>query len=495
MNNNLKAKGLVLRSGEKSLRDNVPIRFNDWAVIGGSKKDTADMTKTSLIKFSVLTHNHGVGGKANTRDTSVGTKSSQKLDRLEDNPKAVIEVWQSIFNELLPAMIDVDPITAVELFEAHLTGSAAKEFQQIVYQVSDDLFEKHIEVVFNMRICRFRQPEKTNAELTDDQRSKLEPEERFKAVELKRWLYKNEQRKTARTAVLGIREYKYSFPPPKIPAPPARPSKGKFTQWSVSGINALNANAWLRQHNHGWEFGEQYLDMVFKEVQKLAFKTFGAHAGRTQLDYLTEDLRMDPSHSMKRFFQLLTAHSEAQPYYPPVAMDTEVAVPFHDDRKIQIVWNAGFELFKNELTTFGLSRREDLKGDYQTCKDKFLLAEQHKDAKETKVSKPSKPTQGGGGKPHKGKQGGGSGKGQGGGDGKKFYGKCGYCGLQGHRTSDCFKNPKSDRYIVPKTQNPGPSKKRKVGNKASFEEWKQKKEYEQYCQETTSDNDAEYVEE
>ena len=52
---------------------------------------------------------------------------------MNNNPKAVIKVWQSIFNELLPAMIDVDPITAVELFEAYLTGSAAKEFQQIVY--------------------------------------------------------------------------------------------------------------------------------------------------------------------------------------------------------------------------------------------------------------------------------------------------------------------------------------------------------------------------
>ena len=70
-------------------------------------------------------------------------------------------------------MTDVGPITAVELFEAHLTGSAAREFQQIIYQVSEDLFNKYIEVEFNMRICRFRQPEKTNANLSDDQRSKL----------------------------------------------------------------------------------------------------------------------------------------------------------------------------------------------------------------------------------------------------------------------------------------------------------------------------------
>ena len=117
--------------------------------------------------------------------------------------------------------------------------------------------------------------------------------------------------------------------------------------------------------------------MVFKKVQELTFKTFGGHAGRIQIDYLTEDLCMDPSHSMKKFFRLLTAHSKAQPYYPPVAMDTDVADPFHDDRKIQIVSNAGFKLYKEELTTLSLSRRKDLNGHFVTCKDKFLLAEQH----------------------------------------------------------------------------------------------------------------------
>ena len=49
-----------------------------------------------------------------------------KLDRIEDNQKAVIEIWQAIFNELLPAMVDVDAITAVELFSAHLTGTVEK---------------------------------------------------------------------------------------------------------------------------------------------------------------------------------------------------------------------------------------------------------------------------------------------------------------------------------------------------------------------------------
>ena len=136
------------------------------------------------------------------RDCSLSTKSSSlKLDRLEDNPKAIIKVWQSsIFNELLPAMIDVNLITAVEPFEARLTSSAAKELQQIVYQVSDTLFEKKFKEDFNMRICRLNAPKKTNAELDDDQRSKLLPDARIKSVELQRRRLDNyELRKMART--------------------------------------------------------------------------------------------------------------------------------------------------------------------------------------------------------------------------------------------------------------------------------------------------------
>ena len=144
---------LVLRNGEKSLCNNVPIRFNKWSTADSKAREDI---KTSLVKFFVLTHNHGVGRKGNARDFSVGTKISLKLDQLEDNPIEVIEVWQSIFNELLPSMIDVDPITEVDLFEAHLTGSASREFQKILYKVSDFLFDHQIDVDINMWICKFK---------------------------------------------------------------------------------------------------------------------------------------------------------------------------------------------------------------------------------------------------------------------------------------------------------------------------------------------------
>ena len=490
MSNNLKVRGLVLRAGEKNLRDNVPIRFNDWATSGGSKKDTETNAKANIIKFSVLTHNHGVGVKTGLKDCSIGTKSSMKLDRIEDNPKAVIEVWQSILNELLPAMIDVDPITGVELFEAHLTGAAAKEFQQIVYKVSEKLYDSYIDVEFNMRICTFTSIERTSADLSQSQRDALADEDqKIKGNELAKWLARNNVRKNVRNKVTGIRNYDFEFPPPRFPRPPIRPSKGKFLHWSVTGVNALNANAWLRQHNHGWEFGERYFNMIVEAVQKLAFKQYGRHAGQTQIDYLTEDLKMDPSHSVKQFMRILTCHSEAQPFYPTMGMNAEVGSPFNDDRKIQIVWNAGAELFKKQLTTLGISRRDDLKGQFETCKEKFLIAEQHRTADEAKIAKPKPPSNP-------------TDKNKGGGDKSKtkgYKGKCSICGKPGHKGADCFQNPNSANYRP--TGRPGgnePAKKRKFEpnfkNDSKFQKWKEeKKQYDAYLTETAAEDG--YVEE
>ena len=146
-----------------------------------------------------------------------------------------------------------------------------------------------------MRICTFTSVEKTSVNLSQAQRDKLtDADQKIKGNELAKWLAKNNVRKSVRAGMSGICNYDYVFPPPRFPRPPARPSKGKFLQWSVTGVNTLNANAWLRQHNHGWEFGERYLDMIIKEVQELAFKQYG-------------------SHLVKQFFRILTCHSEAQP--------------------------------------------------------------------------------------------------------------------------------------------------------------------------------------
>ncbi len=66
--------------------------------------------------------------------------------------------------------------------------------------------------------------------------------------------------------------------------------------------------------------------------------------------------------------------------------------------------------------------------------------------------------------------------------------------LWNQRTSckQLFQETPEQQIVKPKTSQKTDfqSKKRKLGGKASFEEWKQKKEYEQYCQEVgTSDED------
>ena len=56
-----------LRLGEKALRDNVPIRVNEWSV---NTSDLKDMHKSCFIQFNILTNNHGVGGNKNKKDTA-----------------------------------------------------------------------------------------------------------------------------------------------------------------------------------------------------------------------------------------------------------------------------------------------------------------------------------------------------------------------------------------------------------------------------------------
>ena len=89
-----------LRQGEKALRDNVPIRFNEWNTVTAG--NLSNLPKTATVKFTVLTNNHGVGASNRQKETSYGSQMGLRLDRIEDNPKSVIETWQSIRNELMP---------------------------------------------------------------------------------------------------------------------------------------------------------------------------------------------------------------------------------------------------------------------------------------------------------------------------------------------------------------------------------------------------------
>ena len=120
----------------------------------------------------------------------------------------------------------------------------------------------------------------------------------------------------------------------------------------------------------------RFSSFALKQIQDLAFKSYGKHAGRTQINYLTDDLTMDANHMLKTFFRLMQAHSEAQPYYPELQMDQEVGSVFSDSHRIQIVWNASNTIFHNELVNLNITCINDFNRGYETCKTKLLLAKQ-----------------------------------------------------------------------------------------------------------------------
>jgi hypothetical protein len=149
-----------LRQGEKALRDNVPIRFNEWNTV--TAKNLSNLPKTATVKFTVLTNNHGVGANNRQKETSHGSQMGLRLDRIEDNPKYVIETWQSMRNELMPRMADVDAVSAMELFGAHLTGAATREYSQILFDCAEKLYVD-IHASFNERYAKWTITDKANA--------------------------------------------------------------------------------------------------------------------------------------------------------------------------------------------------------------------------------------------------------------------------------------------------------------------------------------------
>jgi len=207
---------------------------------------------------------------------------------------------------------------------------------------------------------------------------------------------------------------------------------------------------------------------------------------------------MDKNHTLKTFFRLVQAHSEAQPYYPPLRMDQEVGSVFSDSRRIQIVWNAANGIFHDELVNLNITRMDDFNGDYETCKTKFLLAEQHFQTRQAKA----KAKQDSGNKAGKEKNKKGGKYANANKDTNKnpnSAGKpiCGYCG-GAHWRANCFKDPNGPNYkggskpgnatnSTGKSQNRSQLGKRGRGELMTFEEFQENEEtirdkYQEYVQ-------------
>ena len=241
-----------LRNGEKALHDNVLIQFNEWNTV--TVGNLSNLPKMATVKFTVLTNNHSVGASNRQKETSYRSQMGLRLDRIEDNPRSVIKTWQSIRNELMPRMANVDAVSTVELFGAHLTGSVTRKYAQILHDCDEKLYVD-IDASFNKRFAKSTiKDNKVNSVVTGAAFDALNADETARAEAIKKWSVKQDARADGRKN-RPVSGYNWTFPPEPFKPPPEKPTKGhQFFNWGVTGIEPLNQCAWLCSHKHGWEF-------------------------------------------------------------------------------------------------------------------------------------------------------------------------------------------------------------------------------------------------
>ena len=62
----------------------------------------------------------------------------------------------------MPRMADVEAVSAVELFGAHLTGAVTREYSQILFDCAEKLFVA-IDASFNERFAKWTIMDKSNS--------------------------------------------------------------------------------------------------------------------------------------------------------------------------------------------------------------------------------------------------------------------------------------------------------------------------------------------
>ena len=93
-----------------------------------------------------------------------------------------------------------DAISAVELFQAHLTGTATKEFEQIAFDVTQELYSKYISLEYNRGLSIYDAEDKINSAMTEEERKTkgLDPTQYIRATETEKWFQRNNERKDGR---------------------------------------------------------------------------------------------------------------------------------------------------------------------------------------------------------------------------------------------------------------------------------------------------------
>ena len=199
---------------EKALWEKVPIALNN--VLNLYRHSIFDLQhKGNLVSLQVQTAHFGIGLNEKQAGKSFGKKISQKLDRIENNPLAVIVTFLTIYRQLIHSIIDVGPITPWDMFKMLCTGMAVTEFNDILFKASGKTFE-FIQAYFNENIC-------LAYESSDEVNS---------------WKERNYRRKLERQRY-PVTAYSYRFSPSGIHPLPERASVDKLVHWTLAVIVTL----------------------------------------------------------------------------------------------------------------------------------------------------------------------------------------------------------------------------------------------------------------
>ena len=71
-----------------------------------------------------------------------------------------------------------------------------------------------------------------------------------------------------------VTDYSYIITPSGIFPPLVRYSINKLVRCNASGIQILDALAWLNLHKHEWEYSELLHNNIMEEVKQLLFRLF-----------------------------------------------------------------------------------------------------------------------------------------------------------------------------------------------------------------------------
>ena len=140
-----------LRKSKKYLREKIPIALK--TVIGLYWQRSSNLKqKGDFVSLQLQTAHFVIGANSELVETSFGKKIAQKLDRIDNTRLDVIVTLLTIYQEVIPSIINVGPITLWELFKTLCTGMAVAELNDIFFKASGNTFE-FIQEDLNEKIC------------------------------------------------------------------------------------------------------------------------------------------------------------------------------------------------------------------------------------------------------------------------------------------------------------------------------------------------------